>query len=246
MTGPARSPKAAVVFSQRIVQEALDAGLGPGDLLPSEKIMVEKYQIGRGTLREALRLLEFQGVVVMKPGPRGGPVLQEPTGAFLSGAFVLLMQLRNAPLRSIFEARLSIEPVITQLAAANISDERLAEVGATVEQMKSALRSDRRAFLEANKEFHDIIAWSTDNPLLGYLADSLLEVTNGTIVGMDFPQARRKATLAAHESIYTAMSERDAGASMAAMREHIDDYLSYAEKKFPDIIRSVVRWDRDL
>lgn len=246
MTTPGRTPKAAVLISQRIVQEAQDAGLGPGDLLPSEKAMVEQYQIGRGTLREALRLLEFQGVVTMKPGPRGGPVLQKPTAAFLSGAWVLLMQLNNAPLRSIFEARLTIEPVLTQVAAANISPERLAEIGNTVEQMKSSLKGDRQLFLEANKEFHDIIAWSTDNPLLGYLADSLLEVTNNTIVGIDFPLARRKATLAAHESIFKAMERGDSPASMTEMTEHIDDYLKYAEKKFPDIMGSVVRWDRSF
>ncbi|WP_132992159.1 FadR/GntR family transcriptional regulator [Gordonia zhaorongruii] len=244
MTAPGRTQKAAVLVSQRIVQEAHDAGLGPGDLLPSEKLMVDKYQIGRGTLREALRLLEFQGVVVMKPGPRGGPVLQTPTSSFLSGAFVLLMQLNNAPLRAIFDARLTIEPVITQVAAANVSDDRLAEIGETVEQMKASLNGDRHLFLEANKQFHDLIAWSTDNPLLGYLADSLLEVTNNTIVGLDFPQSRRKATLAAHESIFKAMESRDAPASMAEMADHIDEYLRYATKKYPDIMRSVVRWDR--
>ncbi|MFW0783520.1 FCD domain-containing protein [Gordonia sp. CPCC 206044] len=246
MTAGGRSPKAAVVVSQRIIQEALDAGLGPGDLLPPEKVMVERYQIGRGTLREALRLLEFQGVIVMKPGPRGGPVLQEPTASFLSGAFVLLMQLKNAPLKSIFEARLAIEPVITRAAAANISGDRLDEIGQTIEQMRTSLNGDRYVFLEANKQFHDIIAWSTDNPLLGYLADSLLEVTNNTIVGLDFPLARRKATMAAHESIFRAMQDRDAGASQAEMSEHIDEYLRYAEKKFPDVMRSVVRWDRAL
>jgi DNA-binding FadR family transcriptional regulator len=244
MTAGGRSPKAAVVVSQRIIQEAHDAGLGPGDLLPPEKVMVERYQIGRGTLREALRLLEFQGVIVMKPGPRGGPVLQTPTASFLSGAFVLLMQLQNAPLRSIFEARLAIEPVITQVAATNIADAKLDEIATNIEQMRSSLNGDRYVFLEANKQFHDIVAWSTENPLLGYLADSLLEVTNSTIVGLDFPLARRKATLAAHEAIFRAMQSHDAPASMAEMTEHIDEYLRYAERKFPDVMKSVVRWDR--
>ncbi|MEE3851734.1 FCD domain-containing protein [Gordonia sp. LSe1-13] len=246
MTAGGRSPKAAVVVSQRIIQEAHDAGLGPGDLLPPEKVMVERYQIGRGTLREALRLLEFQGVIVMKPGPRGGPVLQSPTASFLSGAFVLLMQLKNAPLKAIFEARLAIEPVITKFAAASISDEKLAEISENIDQMRISLNGDRYMFLETNKQFHDIIAWSSDNPLLGYLADSLLEVTNSTIVGLDFPQSRRKATLAAHESIFRAMQDRDAPASMTEMSEHIDEYLRYAEKKFPDVMQSVVRWDRSF
>ncbi len=244
MTGPARTPKAAVFISQRIIQEAQDAGLRPGDLLPPEKVMIDRYQIGRGTLREALRLLEFQGVIIMKPGPRGGPVLQKPTSSFLSGAFVLLMQLNQAPLRTIFEARLAIEPVITQVAAANVTSDRLTEIGQTVEQMRTSLNSDRPLFLEANKQFHVLIAEASENPLLGYLADSLLEVTNHTIVGIDFPLARRKATLAAHESIFHALENGDGPASMAEMTDHIDDYLRYVNRKFPDIMGSVVRWDR--
>ena len=64
INGPAtRPPKAALLVAQRIVQDALREGRKPGDLLAPERTMLEKYQTGRGTLREALRLLEFQGVI---------------------------------------------------------------------------------------------------------------------------------------------------------------------------------------
>ena len=55
-----RPPKAALLVAQRIVQDALREGRKPGDLLAPERTMLEKYQTGRGTLREALRLLEFR------------------------------------------------------------------------------------------------------------------------------------------------------------------------------------------
>lgn len=56
-----RAPKAAMVVAQHIIRDATRQNLAAGDLLPSERVMLEKYEIGRGTLREALRLLEFQG-----------------------------------------------------------------------------------------------------------------------------------------------------------------------------------------
>src|SRR6476619_2287481 len=124
-----RPPKAALLVAQRIVQDALREGRKPGDLLAPERTMLEKYQTGRGTLREALRLLEFQGVIALKPGPRGGPVLQDPDASHLASTLVLLMQLKDAPFRSIVEVRTAMEPMISRLAAERMSEESLAELG---------------------------------------------------------------------------------------------------------------------
>ncbi len=57
-------------------------------------------------------------------------------------------------------------------------------------------------FLEANKQFHDIIAWSSGNVLFGYLVDSLLGIMDGTIVGIDYPPHRREAIVNAHQEIF--------------------------------------------
>ena len=103
-------------------------GLKPGDLLEPERTMLEKYQTGRGTLREALRLLEFQGVILLKPGPRGGPVLQNPDAAHLGSTLVLLMQLQAAPFRNIAEVRTALEPMISSLAATRMTDESLTDL----------------------------------------------------------------------------------------------------------------------
>ena len=73
MTSRSRPPKSAMLVAERIVQDALREGIGPGDALPLEKSMLLRYAIGRGTLREALRLLEFQGVILLKPGMHAKP-----------------------------------------------------------------------------------------------------------------------------------------------------------------------------
>ena len=95
-----RPPKAALLVAQRIVQDARARGPEARRPAAPERTMLEKYQTGRGTLREALRLLEFQGVISLKPGPRGGPVLLDPDASHLASTLVLLMQLKAAPFRT--------------------------------------------------------------------------------------------------------------------------------------------------
>jgi GntR family transcriptional regulator, transcriptional repressor for pyruvate dehydrogenase complex len=240
-----RPPKAAMLVAQRIVRDVVRGGLKPGDLLPPERTMLEKYETGRGTLREALRLLEFQGVIALKPGPRGGPVLLDPDASHLANTIVLLMQLKEAPFRTIVEVRSALEPMISSLAADRISDESLDELGGTIEQMRENL-GDQHLFLDANKRFHDIIAWSSGNALFGYIVDSLLGIMGGTIIGIDYPSPRRAAILKAHESIYEALRARDEKESEARMRKHIDEYVRYAQRKFPEVLDQVIQWDRSL
>ncbi|GIJ59609.1 GntR family transcriptional regulator [Virgisporangium aurantiacum] len=232
-----------MLVAQRIMRDVVIERLQPGDLLLPERTMLEKYQTGRGTLREALRLLEFQGVIALKPGPRGGPVLQDPDSTHLAGTLVLLMQLRKAPFRSIVEVRTAMEPMISRLAADRMTDESLAELAGTIDRMREHL-DQQDLFLEANKRFHDIIAWSSGNPLFGYIVDSLLGIMDGTVIGIDYPRPRRVAIVKAHDEILTALQRRDPDAAEDRMRDHIRAYVRYAEKKYPELLDEVIRWDK--
>jgi DNA-binding FadR family transcriptional regulator len=238
-----RPQKSALLVAQRIVQDALRENRKPGDLLLPERTMVEKYGAGRGTVREALRLLEVQGVISLRPGPRGGPVLRTPDGTHLASTVVLLMQLRGAPFRTIVEVRSALEPMISSLAAKRMGAESLDALHDTIDQMHREM-DDQRSFLDANKRFHDVIARSCGNALFGYMIESLLGIMDGTALGVDYPMHRRGAIVLAHEEIFEALKARDAAASGTLMRRHIEAYEVYAERKFPHVMDATIPWDQ--
>jgi GntR family transcriptional regulator, transcriptional repressor for pyruvate dehydrogenase complex len=236
-----RPQKTAVLVAQRIVADIQRRGNKVGDHLPPERVMLEDYGIGRGTLRESLRFLELQGIIVLKPGPGGGPIVQQPDGSGLATALTLLLQFENAPFRTITEARTALEPMMARLAAERIDDDQLAELKHSVDQMGDHL-DDEAIFLEMNQRFHDIIAHNSGNALFGHLIDTLLGMLDGTSIGVDYPEHRRKHVLEAHAAIYAALAARDPNEAGRTMHEHISEYAHYVERKFPAALDTPISW----
>lgn len=240
-TAHTRPQKTAMLLAQRIVGDINRRGNTVGDRLPPERIMLEEYEVGRGTLRESLRFLELQGVIALKPGPGGGPVVQQPDATSLATSLTLLLQFANAPFRTIAEARGGLEPMMAQLAAERMSDEQLLDLRASVDTMAEHI-DDQAVFLEENKRFHDVIARGSGNAMFGYLVDALLGILDGSAIGIDYPEPRRAAVVKAHSNIYEAIASRDPATSAAAMSDHIAQYLKYAQKKFPDVLEAPITW----
>ena len=120
-TAEPRAQKTALLIARRIVSNIERSGLTVGDKLPREKEMLLEYQVSRSTLREALRFLELQGIVALKPGPGGGPVVQRPEPGNLSTLLLLQLQFSDVRFRSVYEARTYLEPIMAGLAAGRMS-----------------------------------------------------------------------------------------------------------------------------
>jgi DNA-binding FadR family transcriptional regulator len=101
---------------------------------------------------------------------------------------------------------------------------------------------NQHVFLEENKRFHDLIARGSGNAMFGHLIEALLGILDGSAIGIDYPENRRTAVHKAHLRIYEALESRNPADSAAAMAEHIDEYVRYAEKKFPDVLRAPIVW----
>lgn len=237
-----RPQKMALLVAQQIVTDIQNRGAGPGDRLPPEKLMLEEYQIGRGTLRESLRFLELQGLISLKPGPGGGPIVEPPNGSGLATSLTLLLQLENAPYRDIVETRETLEPAMARYAAARITAEQLESLKASVDRMAANI-GDEEVFAETNQEFHDIVARGSGNSLFIHFIDALTGILDGTTMGIEYPEHRRKHVVEAHSRIYEALAAHDSAAASESMLEHIGEYSKYINRKYPDKIMEPISWD---
>jgi DNA-binding FadR family transcriptional regulator len=238
-----RPQKTAALIAQSIVAQITARRLKPGDMLPPEREMLAEYSVGRGTLREALRFLEMQGVITIRPGPGGGPAVSAPDSRYLAGTLSIMLQFARTPFRAIIETRRVIEPAVAASAAERATPETIAEIGESVTRMDDNL-DNLETFLQENSQFHDLIAWASGNTVFGYLLSSLHWIDDGTALGVQYPEWTRRVVAKAHRRVYEAIKKRDADAAYSAMSAHSREYQRYLEEKYPELLDQLVRWDR--
>lgn len=238
---PEMPPKRAELTAQRIVRMIREEGLKPGDPLPIEADMYETFGVGRSTLREALRVLEQQGAITIRPGRGGGPTVGFPDSRHLASTLALMMQFSDTPFRSVLQTREYIEPIAAALCAQN-RDARVVEgLRQSVDAMQADV-SDEEKFLYENHRFHELIAEGAQNPLITYFLNSLDWIIDGARLGVAYSKASRKHVAAVHEEICEAIEEGDEERSREAMSRHMSETRAYLERKYPKVMDEVLTW----
>jgi DNA-binding FadR family transcriptional regulator len=236
-----RSPKTSERVARELVNHIVDNKLVEGTKLPNEKALVEVFDVGRTTLREALRLLETRGVITIRPGPGGGPVVRRPKADDLRESLTLILQFSGASLKDVLEARTALEPMMAKLAAETLTKKQVAQLAASVQRMRDH-NQDHDVFLEENKYFHTAIAEATGSSVLWVFNETLKSIADGAVVGVEYTSRRRLAVAAAHEAVVEALRNRDPEAAEAAMRKHVGEAGEFWRRHYPELVARDVRW----
>ena len=147
-----------------------------GDSLGHEPDLVERFGVSRPSLREALRILEAEGLVTVVRGVRGGVVVHAPDQRMTARTAALVLQARNVPLADVFEARTLLEPMAAR-AIASMRGRRAAikELQNLIGQEEAAIEDPER-FGVANAAFHERLVSLAGNQTLSIVAEMLNEV----------------------------------------------------------------------
>lgn len=158
--------------------------LSEGDSLGHEPDLVERFGVSRPSLREALRILEAEGLVSVVRGVRGGVVVHEPDGRMTARTAALVLQARNVSLEDVFEARSLLEPIAAKaLAARRGRKAAIAELRLLVREEVDAIEDPER-FGEANAAFHQRLVSLAGNQTLSIVAEMLTEIVSRAVTSV--------------------------------------------------------------
>lgn len=211
-----RTKKLAEVVASKIEQEVIDRGWPTGEVIGSEPELLERYDVSRGVLREAIRLVEHKQIGRMRRGPSGGLVVTTPDVGPVIDAVSVYVRYTQVTLDELFEARKIIEAVATEVAAARLTEADLARLR---ELSNGGDGSDPHAL-------HRHLGQLTGNPAIELFNDLLTALTALYVGSLRVSPASRKQWNAesdhAHEAIVDALVSGNAGLASHRMEVHLD------------------------
>lgn len=213
--------KAADVLADELRERILTGEFADGAGLPAERDLVTSTRMSRTTVREALRILEVQGLVRIRPGRSGGAFVQRPGAEDMASTVNLVIRGRDIRVTALLETREAIEPFCAGLAAAHRTAEEL-EVLEEANRAVSAEPGDLAGFLQANIDWHVAVARASHNELLAGLMTALARSIHASTENeMVLGSSARRLTIRQHESITAAIRDRDAEAAVRRMKRHL-------------------------
>jgi GntR family transcriptional repressor for pyruvate dehydrogenase complex len=238
---PRRPAKTAETVAAAIVRDIVSRNLGPGDTLPSEAAMLAHYRVSRASLREALRLLEVQELIRLKPGPGGGPIVTAVDPRNLAKMTTLYLHLGGATYQELFEAVLVMAPISAERAARN-GDRSLVSAA-----MKPFLLEEQPlqgpAYWTVTNEFHGSVEALAGNRVIELLGRIVGNIWHEHIVTRMDTGAVREQIHAEHRDIAKAIMAKQPSKAAHLMREHFAGLVEEYRRHWPGRFDELIEWD---
>ena len=239
-----RPLKAAEGVAREIVRSIRSEGLMPGDILPSEAEMLQRYGVSRESLREGLRLLEVQGMITIRRGPGGGPRVGTVDPANLGRMQALFYDLAGASYEELFEAWLFAESHLARRAAAN------REAGAREAAMEPYLsgevdegeHADLEVFLTGHEGFHGAVAGLSGNRVFQLTFRSYGLVVAHHFATVGDVRSLHHELVDDHLKIARAVVDGNADLSATLMRDHLAAVIDVTRAQIGRTLVGPVEW----
>ncbi|MBI2527461.1 MAG: FadR family transcriptional regulator [Candidatus Rokubacteria bacterium] len=203
--------------------------LPPGTRLGLERDLVNASGLSRPTVREAIQILEQDGLLQVKPGPKGGLIVTGLDATQVVRALGYLLEYEATPPSDFLEARKEIEVTSARLAALNATGDDLAAIAETIVELQATGRVDSVFIVDSSLRFHLAVARASRNQVLLRMTESLIDLVLRSTVRVDFTAELRDQMVRAHQRIFDAIRNHDAEGVARRMRRHLEGFTEYVE-----------------
>lgn len=159
----------------------VDGQLTEGESLGHEPDLVERFGVSRPSLREALRILEAEGLISVIRGVHGGVIVHQPDERMTARTAALVLQSRQVPLADVFEARSTLEPAAAREVARSTRRRSASQELIRLIDAQEACIDDPDLFAEANATFHERLVALAGNQTLSIVAEMLNEIVSRAV-----------------------------------------------------------------
>ena len=206
----------------RLLERLRNGEWRPGEPLPSERDLMERFGVGRPAIREAMQTLAHSGIIEIAHGGRAR--VRVPTAQSLidqiAGGAQHLLRTEPETLEHLKQARVFLEAGLARIAAERASADDVARLRQCLERQKSALPAVDQ-FLDCDMAFHREIAAISGNPIFPAIVEAMFQWAKEFYVAIVRAPGAESLTLAEHESIILALAAHDCAAAEQAMRDHL-------------------------
>ena len=212
-----------------------DGRLQPGDRLPPERDIVDKHQVSRTVVREAILALSAKGLVEARP--RFRPVVRPPTYASaIESMDTVVRRMLRAPggVRNLFDSRVFVETGLVRAAARNATDADFDAMKVALARNKAAI-NDNEQFFVSDVAFHRIFYQIADNPVMIATQQAYVAWLLPHWRKMPGTAARNRINYESHEAIFDAVKHGDPDRAETAMQKHMADAWDQVRDTFEDV-----------
>jgi DNA-binding FadR family transcriptional regulator len=239
-----RPLKAAEIVARDLVRTIRARGLRSGDHLEGEAQMLAQYDVSRETLREGLRLLEVQGMVSIRRGPGGGPVVGTVDSANLGRMEALYFHLAGATYDELFETWVFAETELARRAAANPDDgvRRAAMARYLDGQVDQVAHDDLDVYMQGHEGFHGAVAALAGNRVMQVTFRSYGQIVAHHLATIGDIRTIHQELVDDHLGLAKAVHDGDSDASAALMQDHLTQVIELNRAQLGGLPEGDVEW----
>jgi GntR family transcriptional repressor for pyruvate dehydrogenase complex len=230
---PIKNPRTFEEVSNQIKKLIFDGVFKPGDKLPSEIEIAQQFNVGRQSIREAMRILELSGFITIQKGGGGGAIIKDTISSTISELFLDAFQMEKITIEELTIARFEIEKIVLKYAIENADESDIESLQKNIRETREKIENNILA-VDENIRFHKLLAKASKNHLFAIVVEAVTTAVRHFLSGLgpasessdsekwyNENMMNSKNTIAYHEDILNAVIEKKLDVAIDILENHL-------------------------